>query len=155
MTHAPMNPYAPPHVPTDSPAALALAAPSDRLGAVALDMLLVLALAVVWGLASLWKAGALYVFSLAFLLLIGVQGFLLSTRGQTLGKRWTGLKIVKTDGSEAGFLNAFLLRSVLTFILRFIPLFGLVDVLFIFREDRRCVHDLIAGTTVVRVARPH
>ena len=29
------------------------------------------------------------------------------------------------------------------------PLFSLVNVCFIFREDRRCIHDLIAGTQVV------
>jgi len=29
-------------------------------------------------------------------------------------------------------------------------LFHLVDCLFIFRQDRRCLHDLIAGTRVVR-----
>lgn len=27
---------------------------------------------------------------------------------------------------------------------------SLIDVLFIFRKDRRCVHDLIAGTQVMR-----
>jgi hypothetical protein len=35
-----------------------------------------------------------------------------------------------------------------------IPVLGmfasLVDVLFIFRDDRRCVHDLIAGTQVTK-----
>ena len=30
------------------------------------------------------------------------------------------------------------------------PLLGIVNVLLIFRADRRCGHDLIAGTRVVR-----
>ena len=32
-------------------------------------------------------------------------------------------------------------------------IFHLVDSLFIFREDRRCLHDRIAGTRVVRQQR--
>ncbi|MBD3392455.1 MAG: hypothetical protein GF418_10265 [Chitinivibrionales bacterium] len=28
-------------------------------------------------------------------------------------------------------------------------LFALINVLFVFREDHRCIHDLIAGTKVV------
>jgi hypothetical protein len=29
------------------------------------------------------------------------------------------------------------------------PIYSIVDVLFIFRDDRRCIHDHIAGTRVV------
>jgi hypothetical protein len=32
---------------------------------------------------------------------------------------------------------------------QFVPLYGIVDACFIFREDQRCLHDLIADTTVV------
>jgi uncharacterized RDD family membrane protein YckC len=45
------------------------------------------------------------------------------------------------------------LRYVLVMLVAVIPfiggLLGVIDFLFIFREDRRCVHDLIAGTKVV------
>jgi len=31
-----------------------------------------------------------------------------------------------------------------------VPFYGLVDILFIFGSERRCLHDLIAGTVVVK-----
>ncbi|HIM18116.1 MAG TPA: RDD family protein, partial [Dehalococcoidia bacterium] len=31
-----------------------------------------------------------------------------------------------------------------------IPVYSVVDALFIVRSDRRCIHDLIAGTVVVK-----
>jgi uncharacterized RDD family membrane protein YckC len=47
-----------------------------------------------------------------------------------------------------------LLRAILGGIIGAIPylggIYGLVDALFIFRDDRRCVHDHIAGTRVVK-----
>jgi uncharacterized RDD family membrane protein YckC len=33
------------------------------------------------------------------------------------------------------------------------PFAGLIDVLFIFLKDRRCLHDHIAGTVVVRATK--
>jgi uncharacterized RDD family membrane protein YckC len=56
-------------------------------------------------------------------------------------------------GQNAGFVKAVLLRAVVPGIIGAVPLvgsiFSLVDPLFIFRGDRRCIHDLIAGTNVV------
>lgn len=91
-----------------------------------------------------------------FLMLLGLaalaayQIYLLSTEGQTIGKRVMNIRIVKADtGDNGGFVTNVLVRGILNGILGFIPLYGLVDILFIFRDDRRCVHDMIAGTKVV------
>ncbi|MEZ5357461.1 MAG: RDD family protein [Candidatus Zixiibacteriota bacterium] len=82
--------------------------------------------------------------------LVAYQGYLLTVFGQTIGKKVMNIKIVKIDTDEnGGFVTNFLLRFLLNAILGFIPLYGLVDVLFIFRDDRRCIHDMIAGTRVV------
>jgi uncharacterized RDD family membrane protein YckC len=87
--------------------------------------------------------------------LVLLQAILLSLRGQTVGKILTRIRIVRAkDGSAAGFLHAFLLRGFLARCLRHVPLIGFlfwfVDNCFIFRDDHRCLHDLIAGTKVVK-----
>jgi uncharacterized RDD family membrane protein YckC len=59
------------------------------------------------------------------------------------------------DGAKPGFLRAVLLRLWINGILGSLPYvgscYGLLDILFIFGADRRCIHDLIAGTKVVRL----
>ncbi len=90
---------------------------------------------------------------LLVLVLFVVQVVGISTRGQSVGKKLCGVRIVRTNGAPAGFLHGFLLRNVVGSLLGAIhyvgPLFSIVDTLFIFRDDRRCVHDLIADTRVV------
>jgi uncharacterized RDD family membrane protein YckC len=91
---------------------------------------------------------------LAFLAVLAVQIYLLTTRGQTIGKKMMSVKIVKyDDGSNPGFVHACLLRLIVPGLINAIPIVGsifpLVDVCFIFGEERRCIHDLIAGTKVV------
>jgi uncharacterized RDD family membrane protein YckC len=88
--------------------------------------------------------------------LVLVQATLLTVRGQTIGKILTRIRVVRArDGSPAGFLHGFLLRGFVPRCLRHVPLVGmlfwLVDNCFIFREDQRCLHDLMAGTKVVKV----
>ena len=87
-------------------------------------------------------------------LLMLAQLCLLAWRGQSIGKLVLRLRIVrKDDGGHPGVFRAFFLRGTVPFMIEQIPfagfLFWVVDSCFIFRPDRRCLHDLIAGTKVV------
>ena len=87
---------------------------------------------------------------LLLILLVTVQTVMLTRSGQTLGKRAVRIRIVRMDtGENGGFVTNVMMRTVLSWILSMIPFYGLVDTIFIFRPDRRCVHDHIAGTRVV------
>ena len=74
--------------------------------------------------------------------------------GQTIGKRIVKVRIVRSDGERADLGRIVGLRIILVMILGAIPLLGplfsLVNVCFIFRDDRRCIHDLMADTIVVK-----
>jgi uncharacterized RDD family membrane protein YckC len=91
-------------------------------------------------------------------LLAMVQIALLCVRSQSLGKLLLGMRIVSVQtGEPGGPVRAFVLRSLVVWFVEQIPLLGLVfwlvDVCFIFRDDHRCLHDLLAGTRVVKVPR--
>ncbi|MFN0076312.1 MAG: RDD family protein [Prosthecobacter sp.] len=80
---------------------------------------------------------------------------LLTVRGQSIGKLLTGIQVVRTpDGAKAGFIKAVLLRWFLFAIISSIQFIGLPlmigGILLIFRRDRRCLHDLVADTQVVK-----
>jgi uncharacterized RDD family membrane protein YckC len=92
---------------------------------------------------------------LILLAILVVQFYLLSRDGQTIGKKCLGIRIVKAEtGLNGGFKTNALMRSILPYLIGNIPgvgpIFSLVDVLFIFREDQRCIHDLMAGTCVIK-----
>jgi uncharacterized RDD family membrane protein YckC len=74
--------------------------------------------------------------------------------GQSIAKRWLGIRIVRTDGGRCSLLRIIFARWVPMIVLRAIPLlgwiFGLIDALLIFREDYRCLHDHFADTIVVK-----
>ena len=81
--------------------------------------------------------------------------WLVATRGQSIGKRLVGIKVVRTDGSRASFGRIFWLRNVVNTLPSFLPYIGLVyaaliDPIFIFQESRQCLHDKLADTIVIR-----
>jgi uncharacterized RDD family membrane protein YckC len=102
-------------------------------------------------------------------LFTAMQCSLLATRGQTIGKWLVGTRIVRADNDEVPTLARTLgLRygtlalglPVTLFVFMWagaiaypLIVFGLIDSALVFRRDRRCLHDLIAGTKAVAVAR--
>ena len=138
-----------------------LAERSTRLGAVMLDSLIFLA-CLIPGIVVLSVSnsdggkgfgGALI--AIGWLGLTVVQIVLLVKRGQSLGKRALGIRIVRvSDESIPGFVKVVILRLFVPALLVGIPYVGiliwLVDALFIFKDERRCLHDLIADTKVIK-----
>lgn len=102
-----------------------------------------------FGLIAMWGG-------IGFVIFVLVQGFPLSTTAQTWGKRILRIKIVDLDGGKPPFSRLLAMRYLPVNVATLVPVLGsiltVVDVLFVFRQDRRCVHDLIAGTKVVKAS---
>jgi uncharacterized RDD family membrane protein YckC len=81
---------------------------------------------------------------------IWITVILVARNGQTIGKRLLEIKVVRSDGSPASLGRIFWLRNFVNVLLGVIPLYGLVDLLFIFGVRQQCIHDLLADTIVVR-----
>jgi uncharacterized RDD family membrane protein YckC len=162
------NPYAPPRAPVADEASNSqeLAGRGARLAAAIIDGIILGF--IVWPFAvstdylNRATQGQVTMSDLLQISLVGLIGFLvlhgylLHKYGQTIGKRLLGIRIVSaSDGELVSLGKIFGLRYVPIQIAGIIPVIGnilpLVDVLFIFREDRRCLHDFIAGTKVVKV----
>ena len=83
-----------------------------------------------------------------------VQYVPLNASGQTWGKKLLGIKIVDMAGNKPPIGRILGMRYFPVQLVGNIPFIGpllaIVNVLLIFRADRRCGHDLIAGTRVVR-----
>jgi uncharacterized RDD family membrane protein YckC len=101
--------------------------------------------------------GAMWVWA-GLLSAIALQTVLLVLRGQNLGKLLLGVRVVDLHGQPAGFARGVVLRflfpvTIVIFLNILFPLgcfFLAVDYAFMFRADQRCLHDLIAGTKVIR-----
>jgi len=83
-----------------------------------------------------------------------VNSYLLVKHGQTIGKKFAQTRIVRvSDGTIPPLSTIFGLRFFPISLASQIPIAGhilmLADCLFIFRGDKRCIHDWIAGTKVV------
>jgi len=136
-----------------------------RLGGAILDSLIVgvpaIAAAFLLGLYEFRPDGSLPLGNQILLILLGIAVFLainarlIYTRGQTVGKMICGTMVVMKDGRVVSGNRYIFARLLPIWIITQIPyiggLFGLADALAIFRSERNCLHDDIAGTRVVDV----
>ena len=163
------NPYAPPrarvHDVAAPKASIVLAERSSRLGAAIVDSLIFSAMVYIPMVIGMVMAGASIdaegngggTFAMLGMLL-AVVGFAVWTwltlkqmgaTGQSLAKKYFNIKVVHTDGSPVSLSTLIFKRNVLTWLLSIIPLYGLIEVLFIFSDSRQCLHDKLADTLVV------
>jgi len=111
----------------------------------------------------------LHVLLLAIASYLLVNGYLLWYKGQTVGKALLGIAVIRVpsdaaarlDGTfesvPAAFWKLICIRALffpLLFvgIIPYFTILPLLDQVFIFGRQRRCLHDWISGTLVVRVS---
>ncbi len=94
--------------------------------------------------------------SIAFVFLQIVQAVLVTKIGATIGKRLVGIKIIRHDGGEAGFVEGWLVRTFLYGVIESalaafcLSLPHLADALMVFTRHGQTLHDRMAGTYVVK-----
>lgn len=83
-----------------------------------------------------------------------VNIYFLHKDGQTLGKKAMGIYIAGMNAQKAPIINIVLLRMIAMNVLVWLPFVGwiinIVNICFIARADRRMLHDLLAGTVVLK-----
>lgn len=144
------------------PLSFPLASRWARLGAAIVDVLLLGVVATVLLLFSFALGGGSFLLMLVLILVLeggylSLQWGLLIMEGQTVGKKFFKIRIVKVDtGLNGGFTHNIILRGIVSSLFIAVPyvgpVYGVVNFLFIFRQDKRCIHDLIAGTHVVKAS---
>jgi uncharacterized RDD family membrane protein YckC len=79
--------------------------------------------------------------------------YFLNLYSQTIGKWILRIRITRLDGQAATPARVALLRYLPILLVGIVPiigpLIGAANILYIFRPDKRCIHDLLAGTVVV------
>lgn len=147
---------------------LQLATPSDRFLGAFIDGLVGFAISIpFWGVLFLTgvirdmddietiNIGYTVLFTIFyFIVFISIQWKFLNATGQTIGKKVAKTRIVTMDGKKPPIGDLVGKRYAFVSVISIIPVVGgvlsLVDALMVFKSDRRCLHDLVAGTQVVK-----
>jgi uncharacterized RDD family membrane protein YckC len=140
---------------------LTLAGVGSRFMAAVVDALIegavLIALALIVFLSDGFGGGesvAFAIYSVAtFLIVVGYDvAFEVLASGRTPGKRWNGIRVVRTGGQPIGFL-ASASRNLLR-VIDFLPSFYLIGIVSIFVTSKnQRLGDIVAGTVIVRELR--
>ncbi|MEM9826387.1 MAG: RDD family protein [Planctomycetota bacterium] len=95
----------------------------------------------------------MFIFAIGF---VAINGYLLKNRGQTIGKVVMKTRIVSESDSQLVPLGSLIMKRYATIWgLSLLPVVGsfisLINALLIFRQNRKCMHDDIAKTIVIKI----
>jgi len=102
------------------------------------------------------QASDITISALALVFYAVLNGYLLATSGQTIAKKLLSIQVVDYNTNQLlPFWKVFGVRYMPMYIISQLPAVGqiiaLIDSLFIFSKDNRCLHDLLANTKVIKV----
>lgn len=138
-----------------------LASRWQRLGAWFIDAILNGLAAMAVGLPLIWigidySLATLFVLEwvVTYGLYLLINGYWMAKDGQTIGKKALGIYMVGNDSNRVVPLGSIVAKRYLPFwVIGSVPVIGniisLINALFIFGQEKRCLHDLTAGTKVV------
>ena len=139
-----------------------LAARLDRFLASIIDTLIILVVILpimfmTGGFDNFEEVSFIHSFSLGILgmfVFAAVNWNFLKNNGQTVGKKVMKIKVVTLDGELPQMGDHFLKRYAVYLLPGHVPvigtIFSIVNVLFIFGAQRRCIHDLAGKTKVIK-----
>ena len=143
--------------------ALKIASPWSRLGAAWIDgFVLIIPIGAIYYVSFLLsdmpfgafiqsplaRWGTAGVISIVYIL---YDGILIARRGATVGKSAAGLRVVNPDGSPVGAGGAWG-RAASKYFFNYTQFLGIIDLLMIFTNQRRTLHDRVAKTLVVEAS---
>jgi uncharacterized RDD family membrane protein YckC len=100
---------------------------------------------------SLSLLGTLFLYGIATWFIL--HGYLLYYYGQTIGKNYMSIRIENLNGNKASLTTIYFKRMLPRQLVGLVPtigqfIAGIVNPLFIFGKQRRCLHDYLAKTKV-------
>ena len=93
--------------------------------------------------------------AIGILVFLLIHGYFLISNGQTLGKKALGIKIVTHDNQHASVMTL-AKRYGFYWLIPQIPVVGIllnfVNLLLIFGKPKKCIHDYVGGTIVIKAS---
>ena len=150
------------------PVAGTLATPSERFVGALVDGLIGVGVAIpLWGIlyfigvigsmqdmARIGIPWTLALMVVNFAIIMAIQLPFLKATGQTVGKKVAKTRIADMQGGKPSLTDIIFKRYLFTTVIGIIPVAGgflsLIDALLVFKADRRCLHDMVAGTQVLK-----
>ncbi|OOF40319.1 hypothetical protein BKK47_04395 [Rodentibacter mrazii] len=88
---------------------------------------------------------------LSTLLCLGLQIYFIKTYGQTIAKRWLGLRVLDYQSQQPLTFGKYIGREAIDFLFAWTSFLIIISgIVALIRDDRRSLTDLVIGTVVVQ-----